>query len=286
MDTRYGGSLASRRQQLLKCSVKVKRQTTWKVVLIRRPDPLTSLVLTVPVFLVYHLGILLIDFRNGVDLVSGITFRLLESSVVAYVAATLGVAGMLFLVGWIQRKRGRIRPAALAPVLLESGVWAVVMLFSVGWATAQLRAALSLAPASTGWSLGAGGMGPALALPAVALTLSPVLGPLDKLVMSAGAGFHEEVVFRVGLLSGLRHLLLRGSGVVGRAAVMLSLLGSSVLFALAHHLGPVADPIELTTLTFRTIAGVYLGGVYLMRGFAVVVYTHTLYDVLVFFVFS
>ena len=28
-------------------------------------DPLTSLVLTIPVFLVYHLGILLVDMRNG-----------------------------------------------------------------------------------------------------------------------------------------------------------------------------------------------------------------------------
>ena len=42
-----------------------------------RHDPLTSLVLTVPVFLIYHLGILLIDIKNGVDLVSTLTFAVL-----------------------------------------------------------------------------------------------------------------------------------------------------------------------------------------------------------------
>ena len=230
----------------------------------RRPDPLSSLVLTVPVFLIYHLGILLIDFRNGVDLVTGVTFQLLESSVLAYIGVTVGLAALLFVGVWVQHRRGRVRAPALGNVLLESALWAVVMLVSVGWATAQLQAALSHH--------------------SFALSLAPAFGPLDKLVMAAGAGFHEEVIFRVLLLSGMRSVLMR-TGFAELGALVVALLASSVLFALAHHLGPVADPIELTTLTFRTIAGVYLGAVYLLRGFAVVVYTHTLYDVLVFFLF-
>ena len=60
-----------------------------------RHDPLTSLALTVPVFLLYHLGILFVDLRNGVDLVSGLTFQLLHYSMLAYVGTTLAVAKKL-----------------------------------------------------------------------------------------------------------------------------------------------------------------------------------------------
>ncbi|MBW2463694.1 MAG: hypothetical protein JRH11_18735 [Deltaproteobacteria bacterium] len=88
-----------------------------------RHDPLTSLVLTVPVFLVYHLGILFIDLRNGVDLVSGLTFRLLEQSIGAYVAVTVG--GAMALVGagvFLRRGDKRFQPRELVPVLVESAV--------------------------------------------------------------------------------------------------------------------------------------------------------------------
>lgn len=224
----------------------------------RRPDGLTGLVLTVPVFLVYHLGLLLIEYRNGVDLVTGLALRLLESSVLAYVAVTLLMAAALTAAAARQQRLNRVRPVALAPVLLESTAWAVLMLVSVGWATAQLRAALSAGPVP--------------------------FGPVDKLVMAAGAGFHEEVVFRVALFGGGRELLIRLWRMQRTQALVLSLVASSLLFALAHHVGPVSEPIEFATVAFRSLAGVYLAGVYLLRGFAVVVYTHALYDALVFFV--
>lgn len=230
-----------------------------------RPDPLTSVVLTVPVFLVYHLGILLIDLRNGVDLITEFTLRLLEQSVAAYVVVTLAAAAALSLTAHVQRRRGRLRPTALGPVLLESLGWAVVMLVAVGWAVAQMSSALALGGLSVG---GAG------------------LGPLDKVVMAAGAGFHEEVVFRVALLGGGIALLLRRGRVGQVPAVATAMFGTALLFALIHHLGPHGDPLSLSVLAFRFLAGLFLGAVYMLRGFAIVVYTHTLYDILVFFVFG
>jgi len=224
-----------------------------------KPDPLTSVVLTIPVFLVYHLGVLLIEFRNGADLISGLTFQLLEASVPGYIGATLAVAAGLALSAYVQRRRGRVKPTALGPILLESVGWALLMLVSVGWATAQLTAALSLGEA---------------------------MGPVDKIVMAAGAGFHEELVFRVGLLSGGVYLLqrIRGTGV--KTAWAVALIASSLIFSAVHHIGPMSDAFTLEVFAFRTLAGVYLAMVYALRGFAIVVYTHALYDILVFFVFS
>jgi hypothetical protein len=229
-----------------------------------KPDPLTSLVLTLPVFLIYHLGILLIDMRNGVDWVTVLTFRLLDASVPAYVGVTLGLAVLLAGALWLLRRRGAVKPRELLPVLGESFVWAVVMLFSVGAAVRNLTPGLQVvldAPGSTG----------------------SALGPLEKVVMAAGAGFHEEVAFRVLLFSGGARALV-SLGARPLAAFALTALVSSLVFAFVHHLGVHGESITFAAFSFRTLAGLYLCGLYAARGFAVAVYTHALYDLLVFFV--
>jgi len=223
----------------------------------RRHDPLTSLVLTVPVFLVYHLGILFIELRNGVDLLSGATFALLERSLWAYIAVTIGVALGLLIAAWFMRKKGHIHPTRLFPVLAESTGLAILMLVTVGWFTAQV------------FSNQVGGM---------------AMGPVEKLVMASGAGFHEELVFRVGLFAGTAALLERWKPEKRTLIVLAAALGSSLVFSAVHYVGAFGDPFQLTSFTFRVLTGLFLCTVYQLRGFAVAVYTHTMYDLLVFFV--
>lgn len=225
--------------------------------LTHRHDPLTSLLLTIPIFLVYHLGIVLIDMRNGVDLVSGLTFRLLQHSLLGYIGVTVGYAVAIAAVVWVLRKKGKIKAAELLPVLGESVVLAILMSLSLGWATSQLFD---------------GQAGP------------PAMGPLEKLVMAAGAGFHEELVFRVILFGGGTWLLqkaMREKTALKPALVMA--LVSSLVFSAIHYVGPFGDPFRLDSFFFRALAGLYLAGVYRWRGFAVAVYTHAIYDLIVFF---
>jgi len=231
-----------------------------KAWLTNRHDPLTSLLLTIPVFLVYHLGILAIDMRNGVDLVSGLTFQLLDQSLLAYIGVTVGYAVAVAGAAWWLRKKGKIRPTEWLPVLGESVVLAIVMSFTVGWATNQLFGAQS---------------GP------------PPMGPLDKLVMAAGAGFHEELVFRVVLFAGGAWLLQKAmkEKSAWKPALIMALF-SSVVFSAIHYIGPFGDPFRLDSFVFRFLAGLFLAGVYRWRGFAVAVYTHAIYDLIVFFVFQ
>jgi len=222
-----------------------------------RHDPLTSLVLTVPVFLIYHLGILVIDLRNGVDLVSTATFALLEQSVAAYIAVTLAIAAGLFGAGWWLRREGKIRPAKLLPVVGESVLWSVVMLLLLGWATNQIFAQ----------QIG-----------------ERALGPVEKIVMAAGAGFHEELIFRVGLFAGGTWLLSRAKKLGPTWAAVIAAIVSSLLFSTMHYVGALGDTISIVSFTFRVLAGLYLAALYRFRGFAVAVYTHAFYDVLVFFI--
>jgi hypothetical protein len=225
-----------------------------------RHDPLTSLVLTIPVFLIYHLGILLIDLKNGVDFFSQITLELVEHRL-AYMGVTVGIAAALIGVAWWLRRRGTIRPASMPWVLAESVVLAFVMMFTVGWATGQVFANQI------------GGVH---------------LSPLEKLVLSAGAGFHEEVVFRVVLFAGTAWALMKwtklGAHTRGKwIALVATAVGSSLVFSAVHYIGAFSDDFTFSSFFFRMLSGLFLCVVYRLRGFAVVVWTHFLYDVFVFF---
>lgn len=220
-------------------------------------DPLAGLYLTIPVFLLYHLGILLIDRRNGVDLVSVATFKLLHFSTLAYVLVTLGVAVAIAVAIWVLRRRGSMKPAEWGSMLIESAILAVVTPVIASWFVKTFFS----------WSMGAD------------------VGVVDKLVMSAGAGFHEEIVFRVGLFGALVWLLKTVKLSAGKAAFIAAVL-SSVVFSAVHYVGPFGDDLVLASFMFRTFSGLILAAIYWWRGFAVAVYTHMFYDMFYFFVLA
>lgn len=218
-------------------------------------DPLTSLVLTIPVFLVYHLGILVVDMRNGADLVTGAIASLLSRSLLGYVALTLAVALGLFAAGTRLRRGHEIDRRALVSVISESAIWATVMWVVVGGIIAHVfRAQLGIA----------------------------TLGPVGRVVMAAGAGFHEELLFRVILFGGGAWLVKQATGSRTGAELIVAPIAATI-FSAAHYVGPFADPLELASFTFRLLAGLWFTLVYRLRGFAVAVYTHALYDLFVFF---
>jgi membrane protease YdiL (CAAX protease family) len=98
-------------------------------------------------------------------------------------------------------------------------------------------------------------------------------------VISAGAGLHEELIFRLIGISGLSWLL---AGAMGeKQAWVMALLISSLTFSLAHHLGPNGEAFEFAAFSYRALAGVMFALIYQVRGFAVAVWTHTIYDVYV-----
>lgn len=234
------------------------RRTGWRAALdalVTPYDPLTSLVLTIPVFLVYHLGILFVDLRNGADLVTGAMLSILDRSVLGYVALTVSVALGLFAAGSRLRHAHEIDRRALVTVMSESAIWAGLMMIVVGGIVARLFHAQI------------GGMS---------------LGVLDRVVMAAGAGFHEELLFRAVLFGGGAWAVKQATGSRTGAELIVAPIAATV-FSLAHYLGPLGDPFTLTSFVFRALAGLWFTVVYRLRGFAVAVYTHALYDLFVFF---
>ncbi len=99
------------------------------------------------------------------------------------------------------------------------------------------------------------------------------------LMLSLGAGIYEELLFRVvlvGLLAwGAKKLLGWRPLVAGGAATVLGAL----IFSAFHYIGPFGDRFEVYSFVFRTIAGLFFSGLYLLRGFGITAWTHALYDV-------
>ena len=101
---------------------------------------------------------------------------------------------------------------------------------------------------------------------------------MAKVVLSCGAGFYEELVFRfilLGLVFFLARELMELRPVV---AGILALALSGAVFSAAHFLGAGEDP-NLGTFIYRLAAGMVLGFIFLTRGFGVAAWTHALYDV-------
>lgn len=230
----------------------------------KRPNPLVSIAFTVPVFLLYHLGILSVNRHHDVDFISTVVLRLLNASTPAYVLVTLAVALALLVIAWVQQKRGKAEVHPFKRVFVESLGAALLILMSIGWATHEVR---------TGEALDV-----------------PTYGFFEKLVLAAGAGFHEEFIFRALLITGASWVLMKLAKWKTKRMQWVSLvicsLISSVLFSLAHYFVLADEAFVMQVAGFRVLEGLLFAALYITRGFATVVYAHALYDLMAFYLYS
>ena len=99
-------------------------------------------------------------------------------------------------------------------------------------------------------------------------------------IMALGAGFYEEVAFRVCVF-GVGALVLKkifGKGPKGIALVIGWAVLESALFSGWHYVGALGDPWDLSSFAFRMVCGLMLTTIFALRGFAPAVWTHALYD--------
>lgn len=207
-------------------------------------DVASSLVLVFPLLLAYEIGVLFAGRVNGADVVTRALFSVAGGRG-AYLLVHAVVA-LAFLV-WIRRERrwATLSFDVAAPVVLEAAIYALTL------------GALGTVVVDKILGLGAGA----------------------SIVSALGAGVHEELVFRLGLMAGLVAMLSRAFG--ARAGLVLALAGSSLLFAAAHHAGAHGEPFTAHAFAFRTVAGGVFGAVFWYRSLAHAVYAHVLYDILV-----
>ena len=204
-----------------------------------------SLVLVFPVLLAYEIGVLFAGRVNGADVVTRALYATLGSRTLYLLVHA--VLAALFLV-WIRgaKRWDSLRLEIVAPVVLEALIYAL--------------------------TLGA----------VITVILNHLLGmgTGSSVVSALGAGVHEELVFRLGLLAGMV-TFLRGGGTDRRVAVLIAFACSAPLFALAHHAGANGEPFTWHAFAFRTFAGLAFGAIFWFRSLAHAVYAHALYDLVV-----
>ncbi len=218
--------------------------------------PWTDLGLTLPIFVLYHLGVIFLPVRNAADRVTETLVVLASHDRLAYAGLTVGL-GALYVAVLLLLGRGQSMSLKnFAWLAGESVLYALCMRL--------------IATAVVGRLLLAGG---------AAFAEQRFAG----LVMSLGAGLYEELAFRVGLY-GLGFKALHAiAGRPGRAQTLLLGLVWSVVCALVfsawHHVGALGEEPSLPVFLFRAVCGLIFTLIYTLRGFAPAVWTHVAYDV-------
>ncbi len=103
---------------------------------------------------------------------------------------------------------------------------------------------------------------------------------LPRVISYVGAGVYEEVLFRLCLIP-VVYALLRAILIPRKLSMVLTVVATSLLFAGAHYVGPAADQFTMFSFVFRTTAGLFVAGLFMLRGFGITVGSHAAYDLLV-----
>ena len=220
-------------------------------------SPLYSFIFTLPLFLLYEVGIFLISsrdidqLRNGADVLMR---QVLESFGIYGMYGFGGTFLIGFLIAFIRQKKNlrtsEIESRFLLIMFFESIVWANLLVIMM------------------------------IKIPTF-LSLSNEDHLIQQVVLAIGAGIYEEFVFRVLLISGLAILfgLIFNWGEFGKT--FLSVIISSAIFSIFHFFGSYGDTFSFPLFFVRFFAGIFLAMIYIFRGFGITAYAHSIYDLFV-----
>ncbi|HTI06531.1 MAG TPA: CPBP family glutamic-type intramembrane protease [Gemmatimonadales bacterium] len=227
--------------------------------------PRYSLLFALPLLILYQVLTLVIPtgpgsggVRNGADIMLQALF--------VWIAGAWGPRiFMLCLIGvgaWLIAKDMRanrsLKPALLGVMLVEALCLSLIFGIVVGGLTAAL---LGNPPAT------------------MAIGLQQHLGRWTLLMLSIGAGIYEELLFRVLLVGALAWGATKLLGLRPLPAGIAATIIGAIIFSAFHYIGPYGDRLNIYSFVFRAIAGVFFSGLYLLRGFGITAWTHSLYDV-------
>lgn len=221
-------------------------------------DLFTSVVLVLPLFVAYQIGVLMTGgIRNGVDFMSGLMWAVAGNDLFAYLGINVGILAAFAVLLYFLRDSGNFKPGIWPWVIGESTIYALCFGSAVV------------------------GMMSGLGLDVLLATGGAAHGVFSSIILSVGAGLYEEIVFRLVLMGGLFWAANKWASLPTWLAALGAVLISSLIFSSVHYIGSLGDTFTMGSFLFRFFAGVLLAGIFYLRGFAVAVYTHAIYDIIV-----
>jgi membrane protease YdiL (CAAX protease family) len=220
-------------------------------------SPLYSFLFTVPLFLIYEIGIFLTSsddmfvLRNGAD------------ALMRQILATFGITGLywvgvIFFIGFIiafilQRKYWE-------ETQIHSDYFLLMMVERVGWSVLIYFLMTNV----------------------YLLLMNPTGSMLvQQVTLAVGAGIYEEFLFRVLLIAGISVILgfiFQWSDKTRNWAAMVIAAG---IFSSFHFIGEYGDFFSFNIFMVRFLAGIALGTLYFLRGFGITAWSHAVYDLIV-----
>lgn len=176
-----------------------------------------------------------------------------------------GIALLTVLAVWhlLSGARSRVNFPVITGMAAEAAAWTIPLVVLSALHHSAVTAAASMA-ALAGADAGLG-----------------ELSWQARLTISIGAGLYEEMLFRLVGITFLHFLLADLLRLNGRLATGLAVGGAALAFALYHQSVLTPTGLDVAQLVFYTVAGAYLGAIFVFRGFGIAVATHTFYDILV-----
>jgi membrane protease YdiL (CAAX protease family) len=225
-------------------------------------QPLNSLLLVLPLMLVYECGMLWIgsgSMRNGADV--WLRDALAAMGLARYFFLPCITCGILL--GWhhLRRTAWRFDVDIISGMICESVLLGISLVIF-----AHVYASL---------------MHDSISVTSHSIALLPD-DRLPQLLSFLGAGIYEELLFRLILLSS-SITFARYCGADLRSAMVFGIIATSLLFAAAHYrmFFDVGGAFSWFSFVFRMTAGGLFSILFLKRGFGIAVGTHATYDLLV-----
>ena len=220
-------------------------------------SPLYSFLFTLPLFIIYEIGLFLsisddvTYLRNGAD------------ALMRQMLATFGISGLfwiggLFFFGFIiiyflqkfSLEEYEIKSNYFIYMVFESILWSYLLYILMS----NMHLIL-MAP--SGYKV------------------------LQNVTLAVGAGIYEEILFRVVLIFFFNYIINLVFQWKSYSKNILSVFFSSIFFSLFHFIGEFGDYYSFDIFMVRFLAGIYLGILYCSRGFGITAWTHSLYDLIV-----
>ncbi len=236
--------------------------------------PLHILVFLLPVILYYEIGSLgwIGDQSTTASLEAHqLLSRFFEVfGVLGLHLPALALVVTLFFQHILTKDTWRVRPMTLCAMVAESAfltgpLIVLAMVLSFNNAPDALAAVVG----------GGGGSG------------FPLFSPefQHRVMIAMGAGLYEEMLFRLVLITMLHFLITDVLGFKDRTGKWVAVIGAAIAFAWIHdQIRLSTGGIDLRLTAFIFISGVYLGTLFLVRGFGIAVGVHLIWDLLAFVV--
>jgi hypothetical protein len=230
-----------------------------------RPGAWVEVGLTLPIFLAYHFGVRFLDIQNATDFFTRILLWAADGDTLRYLGITAAIGAIFTGIFAIAGKGQAFVPRKFAQIAVEGVVYAVAMRVATGFILAKLP-----------------------------LGQIQQTSPMARFTMSLGAGFYEELAFRVVLFGlGAKLLVwlfakekveLVGAGKVFQSSKQVTIvlgwaIASAMVFSGIHYIGAFGDEFKLVSFLARMLLGLALTLIFVTRGFAAAVWTHAVYDI-------